>query len=337
MKNLNRILSVLIIWGVGLVISANAQITSISQIKDVKSTDQHYQALQSLIERYDVFEAYPDGTFRANQPLTRKQFVILLDSGLDRLMEMANEEDQEILASQLFRPYSFNNSHISAVSQIKDLRPSDDYYAKLESLVERYGIDIIDADKNFRPEKSVTEKEFYTWIGKIFGGAAEGTPSATRMVSRSEWVMVMNSAFDAVSERIADKATKSKPKPKETVSSNNTSKSTPPVSNTATSTVIRKSKLQLINELPSIGKAKIVDKGAFYLPDNTCANLASAELELKAALKGGGIWDNYKVAKGDSGDIVYETNNTCSNGKIIILRVGTALVTIGEKGIKRLK
>ena len=335
MKNLNRIVSILIFVCAFSIISANAQLTSISQVKDVKPTDQHYQALQSLVEKYGVFEPFPDGTFRANAPLTRGEFAKLLNNGLNRMMDLAFAEDTKILPTDLFNYYNANNVNISAVSQVKDIRPTNEFYIPLESLIERYGINICDADKTFHPEKPITEKEFYTWIKGIFSGNFEGNPSDTKPLTRSVWVMIMNSAFDAVTERVYEKAAKNKTK--ETVPPKVTPKPTPTVSNNSTPTTIRKSKLELINELPSLGKAKIVDKGSFYLPDNTCANLVSASIELKAALKGGGIWGNYKLAKGDTGDIVYETNNTCTSGKLIILRVGTALVTIGEKGIKRLK
>ncbi|HRH42932.1 MAG TPA: S-layer homology domain-containing protein [Pyrinomonadaceae bacterium] len=335
MKNLNRIFSILILLCVVSIISANAQITSISQIKDVKPTEQHYQALQSLVEKYGVFEPFPDGTFRANAPLTRGEFVKLLNSGLNQMMDLTTQEDVEILPTDLFHYYNANQTNITSASQIKDLRPTNEFYIPMESLIERFGIDICDADKTFHAEKPVTEKEFYTWIKGIFGASVEGNPSATKSLTRSVWVMIMNSAFDAVTERIEEKVAKNKVK--ETVPPKVAPKPAPTVSTNSTSTVTRKSKLELIKELPSLGKAKIVDKGSFYLPDNTCANLASAELELKAALKGGGIWGNYKINEGDIGDIVYETNNTCTSGKIIILRVGTALITIGEKGVKRIK
>lgn len=316
MKNLNRILSVLILVCAVSIISANAQITSISQIRDAKPTDKHYQALQSLVEKYGVIS---DNPFRANDPLTREEFVVLLNSGLDVLMEIAANADEEISASDLIESFSANETNITSTSQIKDIKENYKQFIHLQSLTERYGIDICDKDKYFRPTKTVTEKEFYTWIAKIFHGSVNSDPSATKAITRGEWVIVMNAAFDNVNERIADiiaeKEAAKKPK----------------------TTVVRKTKLQLIQELPSSGKAKIINNSLFYLPDNTCGDLASGSIELKAALKEGGIWGNYKMTVGDIGDIVYETNNTCAKGKLVILRVGTALVTIGETGIKRLK
>lgn len=294
------------------VISVNAQVTSISQIKDVKTTDKHFMALQSLVERYGVFS---DETFRGNDPLTREEFVVLLNKSLDMLVELAGSTDENISAYELINNFSANQTNITSISQIKDIKASYSQYIHLQSLTERYGIDICDVDKNFRPTKTVTEKEFYTWIAKIFNGSANSSPSATKAITRSEWVIVMEAALDSVNERIAkivdEKKEAKKPK--------------------------AKSKLEIIQSLPSKGKAQITDKLKFYLPDNPCADLTNASQDLKTALEKGGIWGDYRLDKGDKGDIVFETNNTCRQGKIIILRVGTAMVTMNEKGIKRIK
>ncbi|MBC7825576.1 MAG: S-layer homology domain-containing protein, partial [Candidatus Parcubacteria bacterium] len=51
-----------------------AQVTSVSQLSDIKPSDWAFQALQALVERYGVIVGYPDGTFRGNRPLTRFEF-----------------------------------------------------------------------------------------------------------------------------------------------------------------------------------------------------------------------------------------------------------------------
>ncbi|MBX7173651.1 MAG: S-layer homology domain-containing protein [Pyrinomonadaceae bacterium] len=445
-------------------VPANAQLVSVSQIKDVKPTDSHYKSLESLVERFGAFEPFPDGNFRANSPLTRGEFIKLLDNGLNRMMDFAAASDTEILPTDLFNYYNANKTNISAVSQIKDIQPTSEIYEPLQSLIERYGIDICDADKTFHPEKPVTEKEFYTWIKGIFGASIEGTPSETKSITRSIWVIVMNSAFEAVIERIEDKAIKNKvqktvqPKPA-TVTSTPTPKATPskskdtdalikeaeafekagdfsnalihyreagdaawdastemkcgiatyriakrlwdrdsgddPISESRresykkylkdavdflssallsdktlveayktraaayrllgktkeaeadeqkvkelggkTSQVPQKSKLEIIQNLPSLGKAQITGKKSFYLPDNPCADLSNASADLKTAVEKGGIWGNYKMNKGDTGDIILETNNTCEKGKLVLLRIGTAIVTIGANDVKKIK
>ncbi len=195
------------------VISVNAQITSISQIKDVKTTDKHFMALQSLVERYGVIS---DNPFRGNDPLTREEFVVLLNSSLDILVELAASTDEDISAFELFNNYSANGTNITSTSQIKDVKATYSQYVHLQSLTERYGIDVCDADKNFRPTKTVTEKEFYTWIAKIFSGSVNSNPSATKAITRGEWVIVMEAALDSVNERIATLVEEKKAKKSDT-------------------------------------------------------------------------------------------------------------------------
>jgi S-layer homology domain len=210
MKKINLRSLILSILFTLIAVSVNAQnITSISQIKDVKPTDKHYSALQSLVERYGVFS---DRTFRANDPLTREEFVVLLNNGLDRINEIMRSGDEEIFLLELIESFSANEPKITSMSQIRDINASYSKYTDLESLIERYGIDICDKDKYFRPTKPVTEKEFSTWIAKIFHGSVSSNPSATKALTRSDWAIVMNAAFDSVNERIAELVTERKSK-----------------------------------------------------------------------------------------------------------------------------
>jgi hypothetical protein len=62
-----------------------AQLTSVTQFTDVKSNEYYYQALQNLVERWGCIGGYPDGTFRAQQPLTRGDFVAMLDACLNQV------------------------------------------------------------------------------------------------------------------------------------------------------------------------------------------------------------------------------------------------------------
>jgi hypothetical protein len=67
---------------------AMAQVTSVSQLTDVKPTDWAFQALQSLVERYGCIVGYPDRTYRGNQALTRFEFAAGLNACLDRVSEL---------------------------------------------------------------------------------------------------------------------------------------------------------------------------------------------------------------------------------------------------------
>jgi Carbohydrate-selective porin, OprB family/S-layer homology domain len=78
-----------------------AQVTSVSQLSDVRPTDWAFQALQSLVERYGCIAGYPDRTYRGNRAMTRYEFAAGLNACMDRVNEliaaatadMASKED----------------------------------------------------------------------------------------------------------------------------------------------------------------------------------------------------------------------------------------------------
>jgi Carbohydrate-selective porin, OprB family/S-layer homology domain len=64
------------------------QVTSVSQLSDVKPSDWAFQSLQSLVERYGCVVGYPDKTYRGNRALTRYEFAAGLNSCMDRVNEL---------------------------------------------------------------------------------------------------------------------------------------------------------------------------------------------------------------------------------------------------------
>jgi hypothetical protein len=71
-----------------------AQVTSVSQLSDVKPTDWAFQALQSLVEKYGCIAGYPDGTFRGNRSATRYELAAALNACLDVISDrFATKED----------------------------------------------------------------------------------------------------------------------------------------------------------------------------------------------------------------------------------------------------
>ncbi len=67
---------------------AEDQVTSVSQLSDVKPTDWAFQALQSLVERYGCIAGYPNGTYLGNRALSRYEFAAGLNACLDRVSEL---------------------------------------------------------------------------------------------------------------------------------------------------------------------------------------------------------------------------------------------------------
>ncbi len=70
------------------------QVTSVSQLSDVRPTDWAYQALASLVEKYGCIAGYPDGTFRGNRAATRYEMAAALNACLDVVSDrFATKED----------------------------------------------------------------------------------------------------------------------------------------------------------------------------------------------------------------------------------------------------
>ncbi len=72
----------------GLIEPGMEQITSVSQLSDVRPTDWAYQALATLVQRYGCIVGYPDGTYRGNRAMTRYEFAAGLNACLNRISEI---------------------------------------------------------------------------------------------------------------------------------------------------------------------------------------------------------------------------------------------------------
>ena len=95
-----------------------AQVTSVSQFKDVQPTDWSYQALSNLVSRYGCVAGFPDGTFRSGQPATRAQLAALTNACLDRISEYQSAADAALAAAlraQFAKEIAATNTRVSAL------------------------------------------------------------------------------------------------------------------------------------------------------------------------------------------------------------------------------
>jgi len=76
------------------------QVTSVSQLTDVRTTDWAFQALQTLVERYGCIAGYPDRTYRGNQALTRYEFAAGLNACLERISELAAAATSDLVRKE---------------------------------------------------------------------------------------------------------------------------------------------------------------------------------------------------------------------------------------------
>jgi hypothetical protein len=77
-----------------------AQVTSVSQLSDVRPTDWAFQALQSLVERYGCIVGYPDKTYRGNRAVSRYEFAAGLNACLDRINELLSSATADLVRKE---------------------------------------------------------------------------------------------------------------------------------------------------------------------------------------------------------------------------------------------
>ena len=77
-----------------------AQVTSVSELRDVEPTAWAYEALRSLVERYGCIVGYPDRIFRGNKALSRWEFAAGLNACMN-VMERLIQENVAVLRADI--------------------------------------------------------------------------------------------------------------------------------------------------------------------------------------------------------------------------------------------
>lgn len=77
-----------------------AQVTSVSQLSDVKPTDWAFQALQSLVERYGCIVGYPDRTYRGKRAMSRYEFAAGLNACMDKVQELLTAATADLVKKE---------------------------------------------------------------------------------------------------------------------------------------------------------------------------------------------------------------------------------------------
>ncbi|MGB6297780.1 MAG: iron uptake porin [Rivularia sp. (in: cyanobacteria)] len=65
-----------------------SQVTSVSQLDDVSPGDWAFEAVRSLVERYNCISGYPNATFRGNRAMTRYEFAAGLNACLNQIQTL---------------------------------------------------------------------------------------------------------------------------------------------------------------------------------------------------------------------------------------------------------
>ena len=99
-------------------VPAMAQVTSVSQLKDVQPTEWSYQAISNLVSRYGCVAGYPNGTFQSNRSATRAELAALTNACLDNITTFYSEADARLasaLRAEFSREIASTNKRVSAL------------------------------------------------------------------------------------------------------------------------------------------------------------------------------------------------------------------------------
>lgn len=97
---------------------AMAQVTSVSQLRDVQPTEWSYQAISNLISRYGCVAGYPNGTFEPGMPASRAELAALTNACLDRITEYQTAADAQLAAAlraEFSKELGATNSRVTAL------------------------------------------------------------------------------------------------------------------------------------------------------------------------------------------------------------------------------
>lgn len=97
---------------------AMAQVTSVSQLRDVQPTEWSYQAISNLVSRYGCVAGYPNGTFKPGEPATRAELAALTNACLDRITEFYSVADAQLAAAlraEFSKEIGATNSRVTAL------------------------------------------------------------------------------------------------------------------------------------------------------------------------------------------------------------------------------
>jgi hypothetical protein len=124
---------------------AMAQVTSVTQLKDVQPTDWSYQAISNLISRYGCVAGYPNGTFQPGQPASRAELAALTNACLDRISEYQSAADAALAAAlraQFSKEIAATNTRVSAL-EVAAARKAQGVgnYVGLGVLLNKQGVD----------------------------------------------------------------------------------------------------------------------------------------------------------------------------------------------------
>jgi hypothetical protein len=163
-------------------------------ITDVPDSSSAYSSVNNLVQTNGVTLAYADSTFRPKDPLRRGDFIVSFNSALEAIKRAG---DSGSLDSAVVNTYDRNQSYITSVSEITDVKEGSVYYPAVQSLIERWGIAApFTKSKLLNASAPMLETEVYDILRVTLGYTSPGSNPYAKAMTRGKFAMVLNNALN---------------------------------------------------------------------------------------------------------------------------------------------
>ena len=200
-----------------LMTQANAQLTSVKQLKDIKKDNTYYEPIKNLVERYAVIgieEAREGNNYQPDKPLTQRAFAIVMVNALDKLHDKLNKlagKMDETAKDSLWRLFTKKNLRGYADSavknvvyaQYKDISNDDVDHSSIKKLTNNYRLKLGDSDNTFSAERPMTEKQLSRIFTEYFNVKSIVRSSAT-VATRGKWALYLDALLEHLYAVVAD-------------------------------------------------------------------------------------------------------------------------------------
>jgi hypothetical protein len=176
---------------------------SLFVVSDVPDSSSAYSSIQTLTQN-GVTMAYADSTFRPKEPLRRGDFIVSFNSALEAI-KRAGEAGS--LDSAVVNTYDRNQSYITSVSEISDVKEGSIYYPAVQSLIERWGIAApFTTSKLLNASAPMLETEVYDILKVTLGYTSPGSNPYAKAMTRGKFAMILNNALNQKLVQVNDLA-----------------------------------------------------------------------------------------------------------------------------------
>ncbi len=174
---------------------------------DVSDTNSYYGSVQNLVTKRGITLAYADSTLRPNDPLRRGDFIVSLNSALNVIRSAM---DSGMLDTTMVNTYDKNQTYITSVSDITDLKDSSSiYYPATQSLIEKWGIAApFTKAKVLNPGGVMLENDVYDILKVTLGYNSPGVNPYAKAMTRGKFAYVLNNAVEEKLGQVQDIVTR---------------------------------------------------------------------------------------------------------------------------------